>query len=201
MAGHFCFCARRISFVSISFTSLAALFQSLSVVIDLFAAAKMQNYILARVLFALSFLQAALAVSAPASVPEIAPRQTTAVSSDGSMPLQCMEYSRIANLSTIGANSSYRAPFMAASPVGTSINAAMLDGAIAKLPAMKMDQALNDMCGNLTTIALAEAERNLTLRTVAQFDNVPAITVNNGLAVIFTTVAALVLICGTSLAV
>ncbi|EON95648.1 putative metal tolerance protein 3 protein [Phaeoacremonium minimum UCRPA7] len=160
----------------------------------------MQNSLLAHVLLSLSVFQAVLAVSVPADAPEIVARQTAAVGT-GSMPLQCMEYSRIANLSTIGANSSYRAPFMAASPVGTSINAAMLDAAIAKLPAMTKDQALNDMCGNLTTVALTEAERNLTLRTVAQFDNVPAITVDNGLAVVFTTVMGIVLICGTALAV
>ncbi|KAF2189124.1 hypothetical protein K469DRAFT_563005 [Zopfia rhizophila CBS 207.26] len=82
---------------------------------------------------------------------------------------QCLDYARTANLSTIGANSTYRSAFLQASPVGTIFNAQMLNAAILKLPALTGDEALNQACGNLTTIALAEAERNFTVGIVAQF--------------------------------
>ncbi|KAF6822727.1 hypothetical protein CPLU01_11837 [Colletotrichum plurivorum] len=87
--------------------------------------------------------------------------------------MSCGEYSRIANLSTVGKNSTYRATFFAASPEGNHYNAEVLDTAIARLPTVIMDKALNDACGNLTALALVEAERNFTQRTVLQFPNIP----------------------------
>jgi hypothetical protein len=82
---------------------------------------------------------------------------------------RCFDYSRTANLSTIGANSTYRSAFLQASRVGTHINGVMLNAAIQKLPSLTRDPALNRACGNLTTIAFNEAERNFTQGIVAQF--------------------------------
>ncbi|WYZ36938.1 hypothetical protein EsH8_II_000444 [Colletotrichum jinshuiense] len=87
--------------------------------------------------------------------------------------MSCGEYSRIANLSTVGANSTYRATFFEASPNGNQFNAEVLDTAIAKLPSVIMDRALNEACGNLTALAIQEAANNFTLRTVLQFSNIP----------------------------
>jgi basic membrane lipoprotein Med (substrate-binding protein (PBP1-ABC) superfamily) len=81
----------------------------------------------------------------------------------------CAEYSMIANYSTIGTNSSYRSAFMQASPQGGDPTTAILDGATKKLPTVKFDKALNDNCGNLTTLAVKEAEVNFTMGIVGGF--------------------------------
>ncbi|KAK1569613.1 uncharacterized protein LY79DRAFT_528378 [Colletotrichum navitas] len=125
----------------------------------------------ARVLLAVSvFADAAFAkaIEVPGMavvVRQAAPAQSTIMS--------CGEYSRIANLSTVGSNSTYRATFFAASPNGNQFNAEVLDTAIAKLPSVIMDRPLNEACGNLTALAIQEAANNFTIRTVLQFSNIP----------------------------
>ncbi|KAL1591392.1 hypothetical protein SLS60_012005 [Paraconiothyrium brasiliense] len=81
----------------------------------------------------------------------------------------CLDYSVTANMSTISANSSYRAAFMQKAPVGTIITARMLNAAQAKLPALTADVALNQQCGNLTQLAFTEAANNFSNGIVAQF--------------------------------
>ncbi|EPE27893.1 hypothetical protein GLAREA_04684 [Glarea lozoyensis ATCC 20868] len=81
----------------------------------------------------------------------------------------CTEYSMIANYSTIGTNSSYRSAFMQASPQGADPTTAILDGATKKLPTVKFDKSLNDNCGNLTTLAVQQAEVNFTMGIVGGF--------------------------------
>lgn len=102
----------------------------------------------------------------------------------------CVTYSLTANLSTVGSNSSYRSAFYARSRSGSMFvllltlppyppsnpnhryDNRMFSAAIASLPKLTSDVALNSRCGNLTTVALREAERNLTLGTVLQFGGI-----------------------------
>lgn len=133
-----------------------------------------------------------LAVVVRQAAPAATPAAATAVS--------CSEYSRIANLSTIGANSTYRATFFQASPNGNQFNAEVLDTAIKKLPSVIMDKALNDACGNLTALALVEAERNFTQRIVAQFSNIPLPEPLTTGPIIAVVCVSIVLFCGTWIA-
>lgn len=82
---------------------------------------------------------------------------------------QCLDYATTANLSTIGANSTYRSAFLQMSPLGSLANAKVLNAAIAKLPALTRDQTLNDQCGNLTTVAFTEAANNFSQGIVGPF--------------------------------
>ncbi|KAI8942351.1 hypothetical protein NX059_000427 [Plenodomus lindquistii] len=93
-------------------------------------------------------------------------RQVSATPSQADL---CLDYERTANMSTIGANSSYRTVLMQKSNVGTIYNARMMDAAIKKLPALTADRTLNMVCGNWTDIALKGAEENFTNGIVAQF--------------------------------
>jgi hypothetical protein len=125
----------------------------------------MQNSFLAKVILLLSFFHIS-ALAAPDKFPAvIGVRQTASTPND---PL-CLDYSITANLSTIGANSTYRSAFLQASPLGNFPNAKMLNAAIAKLPKLTRDVGLNKACGNLTTVAFTEAEQNYTKGIVAQF--------------------------------
>jgi hypothetical protein len=108
-----------------------------------------------------------------------AQQEVAGVSTGNSSPA-CLEYAMTANLSTTGANSSYRAAFLIASPVGTLSNQRMLSAAQAKLPALTSNRSLNEMCGNLTTIAFVEAEKNFTKGIVAQFENVKPTGIRSG---------------------
>ncbi|KAK5053777.1 hypothetical protein LTR84_001738 [Exophiala bonariae] len=81
----------------------------------------------------------------------------------------CDNYATIANLSTIGSNATYRSAYLAASPEGSDPARAPLDAAIPQLPALTKDVALNEQCGNLTTIAFEEAQTNFTNGIVLQF--------------------------------
>lgn len=99
----------------------------------------------------------------------------------------CAQYSMVANLSVIGANSSYRAAFLESSPDGTLVNAALLNKAIAANAALALDPALNQACGNSTALAITEAANNFTRNVVAQFTfvgNPSAVTVGPIIAVI-----------------
>jgi len=81
----------------------------------------------------------------------------------------CAEYSTIANLSTVGSNSTYRAAYLAASPQGGYPARAPLDTAEKELPNLQFDTALNTACGNLTEIAIKGAATNFTNGVVLQF--------------------------------
>ncbi|OHF00629.1 hypothetical protein CORC01_03946 [Colletotrichum orchidophilum] len=135
----------------------------------------MQQSILTNIFLAVSLMSTAAlgkAISVPG--PAIVVRQTNPTTPAAqSTIMSCGEYSRIANLSTVGANSTYRATFFEASPNGNQFNAEVLDTAILKLPSVIMDRALNEACGNLTALAIQEAANNFTIRTVLQFSNIP----------------------------
>lgn len=81
----------------------------------------------------------------------------------------CVNYATIANLTTVASNATYRSAYLAASPEGSDPARAPLDSAIPKLPALQFDAALNEKCGNLTTIAFEGAEANFTNGIVLQF--------------------------------
>ncbi|KAF2645530.1 hypothetical protein P280DRAFT_390002 [Massarina eburnea CBS 473.64] len=116
----------------------------------------------ANFLVLLSIFQVAIAVSEEFPAAELVVRQATA-------PDPCIDYSVTANMSVISANSSYRAAFMQKAPVGTLVSAKMLNDAQAKLPALTVNAELNSQCGNLTTLALTEAEKNFTNGIVGPF--------------------------------
>ncbi|EAT78534.1 hypothetical protein HBI56_173370 [Parastagonospora nodorum] len=124
----------------------------------------MHSSILANIVLLLSILGFVAASEMPAA--KLEARQVPA---QLSMMEMCLDYEVTANMSTIGANSSYRTVFMQKAPVGTIITARMLNAAMAKLPALTADQMLNNACTNKTAIALQEAERNFTQGIVAQY--------------------------------
>ncbi|TQN68724.1 hypothetical protein CSHISOI_06734 [Colletotrichum shisoi] len=151
----------------------------------------MHHFVLAQILLAVSVL------SNGALAKALLVRQTAPTTGQPAA-VSCGEYSRIANLSTVGSNSTYRATFFDASPAGNSFNAAVLDAAIAKLPSVIMDRALNEACGNLTALAIQEAANNFTIRTVLQFSNIPPTEpLDNSLHIIFVCAAALTFMTGT----
>lgn len=109
---------------------------------------------------------------------------------------QCLEYSRIANFSSIGSNTTLRSAFIQASPVGTKSNLNMLAAAVAALPPLTLNAALNEACGNLTTVAAVEADRNFSQGNIAGFPtSLTPDAVENGWPVIFSTVFCLVVMC------
>lgn len=101
----------------------------------------------------------------------------------------CAQYSTIANLSVIGANSSYRSAFLQASPVGTLQNSAILNKAISDNTMLSADAALNQACGNSTATAITEAANNFTKGVIGQFT-----FTGNPSAVITSPVIAMVVI-------
>ncbi|KAF3765708.1 hypothetical protein M406DRAFT_68128 [Cryphonectria parasitica EP155] len=103
----------------------------------------------------------------------------------------CQQYSRIANLSVIGSNSTMRTTFLDVSPAGTLSNSAMLNEAIKNLPMLTADAKLNEACGNLTTVATTEAANNFTKGIVAQF----TFTGNHASIVNGPVVAGVVIMC------
>lgn len=127
----------------------------------------MLSTLLTNILLLLSFFHLSAAV--PSAIPSIAPVQVRQASAVPSQAELCLDYERTANMSTIGANGTYRTVLLQKSSTGTIYNARMMDAAIAKLPKLTADTILNMACGNWTEIALREAERNFTLGVVAQF--------------------------------
>jgi len=119
----------------------------------------MHSSLLTNILFFLSVLSLATA--------DLSSRQTSITPSQQQL---CLDYEWTANMSTIGANGTYRTVLLQKSNVGTIYNARMMDAAIKKLPALTADVTLNMACGNKTEIALVEAEKNFTQGIVAQFD-------------------------------
>jgi hypothetical protein len=153
--------------------------------------AKMQNSIFTNVVLGLSlFYTAVMAGAGAESAPLIAVRQFTTTPTTA----QCLDYSRIANLSTIGSNATLRAAYFKSSPAGTFSDATLLNNAMAKLPPMTNNIALNNACGNLTAVAAVESERNYSRGIVAQFSGITGNpqAVRNGeeLLVIFTVISA-----------
>lgn len=111
--------------------------------------------------------------------------------------LACAQYSRIANLSAIATNSTFRATFLDVSPVGTLFNEAMLTQAMNDLPRLTMDPQLNQACGNLTAVANAEVATNFTNGIIGQFTFTGSHTsVTTGPIIAIITVAAVLIICG-----
>ncbi|KAL6243122.1 hypothetical protein RBB50_010222 [Rhinocladiella similis] len=111
-------------------------------------------------------------------------RQSAAQSPD------CESYSRIANLSVVGANATYRAAYLAASSQGSDPARAPLDQAMLKLPDLQFNATLNRECGNLTTVAFDGAESNFTNGIVLQFKVNAASSVGAG-AMVSAVVAAM----------
>ncbi|KAF1836741.1 hypothetical protein BDW02DRAFT_492916 [Decorospora gaudefroyi] len=112
-----------------------------------------------------------LAVAAPehqylAGAAKLEVRQVSVLPSQAEL---CLDYERTANMSTVGANSSYRSVVMQKMNMGSIYIARMLDAAIAKLPTLTANETLNTACGNWTEIALTGAETNFTQGIVAQF--------------------------------
>lgn len=119
----------------------------------------------------------AAAVAADAGSDGLVARQNAnAGAAGGNTPtvVSCEEYARIANLTIIGLNSTYRAAFLRSGPFGTDTMSGMVDQAAPKLPALTMDPTLNQQCGNSTAIAIVEAANNLTKGIVADFQIVDA---------------------------
>jgi len=94
-------------------------------------------------------------------------RQVSATPSQAEL---CLDYQTTANMSTIGANSSYRTVILQRAPVGTLVSAGMLNAAMAKLPALTANADLNLRCGNWTEIAVVEAAKNFSMGIVAQYE-------------------------------
>lgn len=108
------------------------------------------------------FATATTALYSPINLLSLSRRQQTDESA-------CDNYSRIANLTVVGSNATYRGAYLAASPEGGDPARAPLDAAMPQLPALQFDEALNEQCGNLTTIAYEGAEANFTNGIVLQF--------------------------------
>lgn len=121
---------------------------------------------------AIQFRTVLVARQSPAAVPLPSPSASTSTSPSAtplpsSIPVSCVEYSRIANLSTIALNSTLRGAFLRSSSLGTFPAAAILDVEPPKLTSLMLDVELNRQCGNLSALAVVEAGRNLTAGTVA----------------------------------
>lgn len=110
---------------------------------------------------------------ADAAMPDLAPRQDAGASTttaaiaaaaptgNPNSPL-CVDYARVANLSTVALNITYRAAFMRSSPLGTFAARSIIDAEKPKLAGMMMDAQLNGACGNLSQAAIDGAAANLT---------------------------------------
>lgn len=72
----------------------------------------------------------------------------------------------------------------------------MFSEAILALPALTADAALNERCGNLTEVALAEAEANFTRAVVAQFEGIVVEGIKAGPEVMVIVGAVVVLFFG-----
>ncbi|KAI0120372.1 hypothetical protein F4776DRAFT_251593 [Hypoxylon sp. NC0597] len=98
------------------------------------------------------------------AVAQLEPRQSPSANA-ASSPV-CQNYARVANLSTVALNATYRAAFLRSSSMGTFAARSILDVESPKLMGMMMDAKLNQQCGNLSQVALDGAATNLTQGTV-----------------------------------
>ncbi|KAI0834099.1 hypothetical protein F5Y06DRAFT_178479 [Hypoxylon sp. FL0890] len=113
------------------------------------------------------------------AVAQLEPRQSA--SADALNSPICQNYARVANLSTVALNSTYRAAFLRSSSLGTFAARTILDVESPKLMGMMMDTKLNQQCGNLSQVALDGAAANLTQGTVLglPIQDAPGITVDS----------------------
>jgi hypothetical protein len=113
----------------------------------------------------LLFASLTTAFSAPSPIARLETRQQQQV------PITCADYSRLANYTAINSNSSLRAAFLQASPQGTNPTRVILDSAVVEFNAkkLKFDAALNAQCGNLSTIAATEVDRNFSQGIISGF--------------------------------
>lgn len=155
---------------------------------------------------ALIFTAGVVASPAPEHDLKIVSRQVattnTAVGSALEPAQACAQYSKVANFSAIGTNATIRSAFLEASPVGTMFNSAMLNVMQANAMNLSKDVQLNQVCGNLTAIALEQVNVNFTMGIVGQFmftEN--PVSVINGPIIIAVTVACLIIILGPASAV
>ncbi|KAI1447786.1 hypothetical protein F5Y02DRAFT_378522 [Annulohypoxylon stygium] len=105
-----------------------------------------------------------IAVAQAEALDALVPRQSASANAANS-PI-CQNYARVANLSTVGLNSTYRAAFLRSSNLGTFDARAILDVESPKLMGLMMDVQLNQQCGNLSQVAIDGAAANLTQGTV-----------------------------------
>lgn len=123
------------------------------------------------------------------------------VTGTDSPDIDCDSYSSIANLSTIGSNSTYRAAFLRSTTDGTNKAASILNTAEAQLPVLINDVPLNEQCGNATAIALTEAANNFTNGIVAEFAIQPPVGVDatgaQGLITLIVVGLVICITCGT----
>ena len=121
----------------------------------------------------LAMVQCTLAFSMPSF--GLAARQNAGAAAPlGGTAVTCADYSRVANMSIIGLNSTLRGAFLRSAPYGTDKASSLLDTQSPKLPAYQFNVALNERCGNLTTAAFQGADANLTNGIVAEFTILPA---------------------------
>jgi hypothetical protein len=122
------------------------------------------------VVLLLSVLHISIAVAVDAGLDDVqalAPRQSPTANALFS-PI-CLNYGMVANLSTIGLNSTYRAAFLRSAPMGTDAASSILDTQSPKLPALMKDVNLNQQCGNLSQVAIVEAANNFSRGIVSEF--------------------------------
>ncbi|KAM0815908.1 putative ML-like domain-containing protein [Seiridium cardinale] len=141
-------------------------------------------------------LLAALQVAAAADfVQVLAPRQSP--NANALINPVCENYSKVANLSVIGLNSTYRAAFLRSAPMGTDAASSILDTESPKLMGMMLDKNLNAQCGNLSAIAFTEAANNLTKGIVADLTILEAPGVGvTGATTPLVVVSIVLLMCG-----
>jgi hypothetical protein len=143
-------------------------------------------------LFVLSIFQGSV-LAELVRVERLQPRQVDTATD----PL-CQNYAKVANLTTIGLNSTYRAAFLASTSLGTDTATSILDTQTPLLPAMTRDATLNERCGNLTTVALQGAATNLTNGLVLDLAiKAPAGVGVDGLHVPIIVIAICIVMCGT----
>ncbi|KAI1344164.1 hypothetical protein F5Y15DRAFT_104331 [Xylariaceae sp. FL0016] len=120
----------------------------------------------ALVVLVLSILNVSVAakVADVDAVQPLAARQSPSANA-ATLPV-CMDYSMVANLSTVALNSTYRAAFLQSISLGRLPARAIIDSQSPKLPALMMDVQLNQQCGNLSQVALDGAALNFTQGTV-----------------------------------
>ncbi len=132
---------------------------------------KMFPSLITKLLILLSLFHLTLASSHQAAVgaAHLESRDDNPIISPAQSSPACLDYERTANMSVIGKNGSYRTAFLQQSSLGTMYSARILDSAMAKLPALTADKALNEACGNWTEIAVKEAAANYSQGIVAEF--------------------------------
>lgn len=148
-----------------------------------------------RLLFVLSIFYSAVL----AGVVHIEPLQVRQVATvDPTTDAICQNYAKVANLTTVGLNSTYRAAFLASTSLGTDSATSILDTQTPLLPALTRDADLNTRCGNLTTIAIEGAATNFTNGIVVDLTiKAPAGVGVDGLEVPIIVIACVFVMCGT----